>query len=338
LIHFYKRGFAVVADMEVPLMNPHIQNLEDDVLYHLALGSGSHDLKAMFGDVRFVCMGGTPQRMRSFAEYMMDQLDIQLPTGTKLLDISERSHRYAMYKVGPILSLSHGMGMPSASILLHEVIKLMHHAGVKNPVFIRLGTCGGIGLTPGTVVVTEQAVDGRLQPYLETIILGNVVSREAKLDLDLAEKLVEAGKGAGSFETVLGKTISTNDFYEGQGRLDGAVCEYSEEDKIAYLTQVSQKGATNMEMEALVFAALTHKAGIRSAVVCVTLLDRLQGDQVTTPKEELTLWQARPMEVVSRFIQSELKSGEEAISAPEVTPYQRAKLCTKQSQSNFEDN
>ena len=26
-----------------------------------------------------------------------------------------------MYKVGPILSISHGMGMPSASILLHEV-------------------------------------------------------------------------------------------------------------------------------------------------------------------------------------------------------------------------
>ena len=26
-----------------------------------------------------------------------------------------------MYKVGPILSISHGMGMPSTSILLHEV-------------------------------------------------------------------------------------------------------------------------------------------------------------------------------------------------------------------------
>ena len=35
-----------------------------------------------------------------------------------------------------------------------------------------------------------------------------------------------------------------------------------------------------MEMEALVFGALTHMAGIRSAVVCVTLLDRLKGDQV----------------------------------------------------------
>ena len=90
----------------------------------------------------------------------------------------------------------------------------------------------------------------------------------------------------------------------GQGRLDGAICEYTEADKMAYLRTVSDKvlvqvmvfveelvmvvvmalvqGVTNMEMEALVFAALTHMAGIRSAVVCVTLLDRLKGDQVGT--------------------------------------------------------
>ena len=36
----------------VRLMNPHIQEMKEDVLYHLALGSGSHDLRAMFGDVR----------------------------------------------------------------------------------------------------------------------------------------------------------------------------------------------------------------------------------------------------------------------------------------------
>ena len=41
-----------------------------------------------------------------------------------------------------------------------------------------------------------------------------------------------------------------------------------------------KQGVSNMEMEALVFAALTNMAGIRSAVVCVTLLDRLKGDQV----------------------------------------------------------
>ena len=44
---------------------------------------------------------------------------------------------------------------------------------------------------------------------------------------------------------------------------------------------MAEAGVKNMEMEALVFGALTHMAGIRSAVVCVTLLDRLKGDQVS---------------------------------------------------------
>jgi len=28
--------------------------MDQDILYHLALGSGSHDLRAMFGDVKVV--------------------------------------------------------------------------------------------------------------------------------------------------------------------------------------------------------------------------------------------------------------------------------------------
>jgi uridine phosphorylase len=31
--------------------------------------------------------------------------------------------------VGPVLIANHGMGMPSTSILLHEVTKLLAHAG-----------------------------------------------------------------------------------------------------------------------------------------------------------------------------------------------------------------
>lgn len=337
---FAKRnGFRKMSEREgVKLMNPHIQDMEEDVLYHLALGSGSHDLQQMFGDVKYVCMGGTPQRMKSFAEYMLSQLGYLLPTGTCLVDISERSHRYAMYKVGPVLSISHGMGIPSAGILLHEVIKLMYHAGVKDPIFFRIGTCGGIGLPPGTVVVTEEAVDGRVRPVLDTIILGKVVSRKSKLDLGLAKNLVATGREEDKFMTVLGKTISTDDFYEGQGRLDGAICEYKEEDKMAYLQDVASKGVTNMEMEALVFAALTHLAGIRSAVVCVTLLDRLKGDQVTTPKEELTAWQTRPMETVGRFIMTELSVAEKDASMPAIKRLARqsSNLFSK-SQSCYED-
>ena len=42
------------------------------------------------------------------------------------------------------------------------------------------------------------------------------MSREAKLDLGLAKNLVATGREEDEFRTVLGKTISTDDFYEGQ--------------------------------------------------------------------------------------------------------------------------
>lgn len=63
----------------------------------------------------------------------------------------------------------HGMGIPSVGILLHELIKLMYHAEVRDPIFIRIGTCGGIGIEGGTVVISEDAVDGLLRPTLELV-------------------------------------------------------------------------------------------------------------------------------------------------------------------------
>ena len=34
--------------------NPYIESMNEDVLYHIGLSSGSQDLKAMFGDIK-VC-------------------------------------------------------------------------------------------------------------------------------------------------------------------------------------------------------------------------------------------------------------------------------------------
>lgn len=77
------------------------------------------------------------------------------------------------YQVGSVLSISHGMGVPSIGILLHEVIKLMYHAKCKDPVFIRLGTCGGVGIEGGTVVVSDDAVDGLLRNTYEMVRIGS---------------------------------------------------------------------------------------------------------------------------------------------------------------------
>ena len=79
------------------------------------------------------------------------------------------------------MTFQHGMGIPSVGILLHEVIKLMYHAKVKDPVFFRVGTCGGIGLEPGTVVVSEEVVDGMLNPYLECVSIKYFYQKPFKL-------------------------------------------------------------------------------------------------------------------------------------------------------------
>lgn len=44
--------------------------------------------------------------MEKFAHHIKDQLQIELPTGCNLIDITEKTNRYSIYKVGPVLSVS----------------------------------------------------------------------------------------------------------------------------------------------------------------------------------------------------------------------------------------
>ena len=76
------------------------------------------------------------------------------------------------------------MGVPSVTILLHEIIKLMYHAKVKDPIFIRIGTCGGIGIEPGSLVITEEAVDELLKPFYEVVRKFYAHKRSYKLFLE----------------------------------------------------------------------------------------------------------------------------------------------------------
>ena len=40
--------------------------------------------------------------------------------------------------------------------------------------FLRLGTCGGLGVPGGTVVITKEGYDARLRPGFEHVALGEV--------------------------------------------------------------------------------------------------------------------------------------------------------------------
>ncbi|MBW00157.1 Uridine phosphorylase 1, partial [Eschrichtius robustus] len=94
--------------------------------------------------LQFVCVGGSPSRMKAFSKYVAVELGLDHP-GADYPNICEGTDRYAMFKVGPVLLVSHGMGIPSIAIMLHELIKLLYHARCSGVTLIRIGTSGGIG-------------------------------------------------------------------------------------------------------------------------------------------------------------------------------------------------
>ena len=56
--------------------------------------------------------------------------------------------------------------------------------------------------------------------------------------------------------------------------------EHTEEEKMSFLKRLDEAGVKNIEMEATALAAITKAAGVRSGNVCVTIVNRLEGDQV----------------------------------------------------------
>ncbi|XP_010176355.1 uridine phosphorylase 1 isoform X2 [Antrostomus carolinensis] len=161
-------------------------------------------------------------------------------------------------------------------------------------------------LEPGSVVITRQSVDATFKPQFEQVILGKTVIRSTNLDEQLAKELMQCSKEIGQFNTVIGNTMCTLDFYEGQGRLDGAICLYNEEEKLQYLKEAYDSGVRNIEMESSVFAAMCNLSGVKAAVVCVTLLNRLEGDQISSSHDVLVEYQQRPQKLVGYFIKKSL--------------------------------
>lgn len=69
-------------------------------------------------------------------------------------------------------------------------------------------------------------------------------------------------------------------------------------------------GVRNIEMESLQFGAFCNKINVRSAVVCVAILNRLKGDQVEVPVEKIKEFEDRPVLAVLEFIDNDLMLGD----------------------------
>ncbi|GAU88742.1 hypothetical protein RvY_01380 [Ramazzottius varieornatus] len=305
------------------LRNKHLQKKiekkEPDFLYHLGLVvSLNSQTVQVFRDIKYVCVGGTPSRMFEFAVVCLGALKIQVPAGMGVTDLCGGHARYVMYKAGPVLTVSHGMGNPSLSIMMHEILKLLHYARAERGVkFIRIGTCGGVGVPLGTTVITEKVYNGLFQPYFTQYILGKQVQRPAILDAGVSRDLMHyAAKSEMNIPVVSGNTLCANDFYEEQARIDGAFCEFNTDEQKDFLQKCYHAyGIRNFEMESLAFSAMCHLAGVKAAVVCVTLMNRLESDQVDPEVEaHLEEWQRRPQRIVAELIKQEMANDGATVS------------------------
>ena len=139
---------------------------------------------------------------------------------------------------------------------------------------------------------------------------GKTTNYNTDSDPSLCLKLVESAQKM-DLPVRVGNTVGTDDFYEAQGtffklvpqppcpenpdglflgRLDGTFCTISEVDKMNWLEELRRDHSIiNFEMEAPLFLSFTRRANIPAAVICAAMLNRLNGDQITTPKGRLEL-------------------------------------------------
>ena len=276
-----------------------------DVYYHFGVSSDDPLLEQL-RDLRAVVMAGSGSRIRAFAQRWSNDNG-----GAPIVAFPKEDRFVARYTAG-VLFASHGMGMPSASIAVQEAMRMVFFLtggsldAMDRVFWARVGTSGGVGLPGGSIVATTEGVLADLKPY--RLLQGGTGEYwfDGRFPAEVVDEVVAAGAAAG-FEVVPGRTVAGNEFFLEQFRLDGAISMETPESKLEWLRWLHENGVRNIEMEGAMFAGyLNHWGFPRFAMVCCTLLDRLEGDQVTASPEELHRYSDDAGDVLFAYLRSTL--------------------------------
>ena len=263
-----------------------VDGSHEDVYYHFGVAS-TDPVLAKLRDVKAVIMAGSGGRIKEFAQRWSE-----LNAGSEIVAFPKEDRFVTRYTAG-VLFASHGMGMPSASIALQELMRMVFFlkAGdldAMDEVFwCRVGTSGGVGLPGGTVVVSSEGLMADLKPY--RLLNGGTGEYwfDGHFPPSTSQAIIAANEHT-DFEIVAGKTVAGNEFFLEQFRLDGAICLETPETKMGWLSWIHDNGVANIEMEGAMLAGYLNWWGFSQfAMICCTLLNRLEGDQVTATAAQL---------------------------------------------------
>jgi purine-nucleoside phosphorylase len=214
-------------------------------------------LHAEAGDYApFVLLPGDPHRARRIAERFDGGSARQVNDNRGLVGFT------GTYQGTPISVQTTGMGTPSLSIVVEELLRL----GARQ--LIRVGTCGGIapGLKTGDLVVATAAcpTDGATATYLH----GEAYAPAA--DFALTRTLVDAAGDAG-IPVRTGVVASVDVFYNPDAD---------------YAQRWRDRGVLAFEMEASALFFLAARAGIQAA--CVLTVSDVLSEEVTSEETYLS--------------------------------------------------
>jgi uridine phosphorylase len=276
-----------------------------DVYYHFGVASDDPILEE-FRDVRAIILAGSGDRIKEFAQRWS-----ALHGGAPVVALPKEERFVTRYCAG-VLFASHGMGMPSASIAVQELMRMVFFLkrgdleAMSEVFWARVGTSGGVGLPGGTVVVTTEGVMADLKPYRLLNGLSGEYWFDGTFPMDVARAIVDASAGSG-IPVELGRTVAGNEFFLEQLRLDGAICLESPESKMAWLEALDAAGVRNIEMEGAMLAGyLNHWGFPKFAMICTTIVNRIEGDQVTETPAELHEFSERSGDVLFHYLTATL--------------------------------
>jgi uridine phosphorylase len=272
-----------------------------DSYYHLGVASNDPLLEQM-REIRAVIMAGSGSRMVDFAQSW------STAHGDADIVAFPKEDRFTTRYTAGVLFVSHGMGTPSASIAVQELMRLVYflkrgNLDALDEIFwARVGTSGAVGVPAGTIVISTEAVLVDLQPFRLFDGHGGLHWFDGHFPQGIADIIVAANSESG-IPIAQGKTVTTNEFFIEQFRLDGAITLTTESQRAEWLQQLSVNGVRNIDMEGAMFAAYMNAWGFPNfAMVCSTLLDRLQDDQVTASKSELKMYDERSANVIFNYL------------------------------------
>jgi uridine phosphorylase len=245
--------------------------MTSDRLYHV--GFGRSDLEP--NPPTIALLSGDPDRAKLIAN-------------TYLHDVTTLSeHRGLFSYVGTLengkrmLSATSGMGAPSLSIVVNELIQV----GIKT--IIRVGTCGSIQdhVKAGSIVISKAALC-RQGASNDIAPLEYPSSADPFVTVALANTARDL-----NVEHHVGITASVDTFYEGQERSGGSNPHLLRANQ-GMILEYMNLNILNFEMESGTLFKMADVYGFQAACVCAVVAQRQDNESIILEKKDLAIQNA----------------------------------------------